>query len=42
MDNKTKEVLTAVAITTFSVLLALKIKEWMNWTRTVPPQKAKD
>jgi len=39
MDNKLKEVLTTIALTTFSVLLALKVKEWMDSARVVPPRK---
>lgn len=40
MDGKTKEVLTTIAITTLSVLLALKINEMLNRARLVPPMKA--
>jgi hypothetical protein len=42
MDNKLKEVLVTIGLTTFSVLLALKIKEWMNSARTLPPQKVEN
>jgi hypothetical protein len=42
MDSKLKEVLVQVAIVTASVLLALKIKEMMNWSKTLPPQKAEN
>jgi hypothetical protein len=40
MDGKYKEVLTTIAITTLSVLLALKINEMLNRARLVPPMKA--
>jgi hypothetical protein len=40
MDGKTKEVLMTIAITTLSVLLALKINEMLNRARLVPPMKA--
>jgi len=40
MDGKTKDVLVQIAITTLSVLLALKINEMMNRARLVPPMKA--
>jgi len=39
MDSKLKEVLTSVAITTLSVLIALRINSMFNSVKTIPPQK---
>jgi len=39
MDSKLKEVLTSVAITTLSVLIALRINAMFNSVKTIPPQK---
>jgi hypothetical protein len=42
MDNKLKEVLVQVGITTLSVLIALRINSMLNSYRTVPPQKVEN
>jgi hypothetical protein len=40
MDNKLKEALLTVALTTVSVLIALRINTMLNSWKTVPPRKA--
>lgn len=40
MDNKLKEALLTVAITTVSLLIALRINSYINSYKTVPPRKA--
>jgi hypothetical protein len=40
MDNKLKEALLTVALTTVSVLIALRINSMLNSAKTVPPRKA--